>query len=153
MEIPSPRGVIFDWNGTLIDDRLSNLSLMKNSLKLIQLLHKKRIPISIVSNSYQDKLVEQVKLFKIKDYFTRITGIEDSEYIKPHPDTITRALEGTGIDPRKDTVWFIGDTTTDVICAKNSSCFPIVYGDGMINYDNEEFYRIKSYSEIIKCLL
>lgn len=109
---------------------LEKLIFLPGALKLIDAIKKKDIMLIIISNKMGNTLRMEVESLRITNKFYSIIGSTDAEFDKPHHAPVDLALQGSGIDPKKDLVWFIGDTITDMECAINSHCQPILYGEG-----------------------
>ncbi|AXX91219.1 hydrolase [Malaciobacter molluscorum LMG 25693] len=90
---------------------------------------------------YTKPLLEHLEIL---NYFEFITGREDVENPKPHPEPILKTLELMKYDETKQKVWMIGDTKLDLICANNAgvNCVGVLCG-----YANED--SLKEYSGFI----
>ncbi len=60
------------------------------------------------------------------DLFDTIVAGDDPQRRKPEPDPIYKALENLGLAPGSD-CWYVGDSTTDTIAAKNAGTTSIFY--------------------------
>lgn len=109
---------------------LDQLCFLPKAVDLINYLHQKNILLSIISNKTGNILRAEAESLKIDDKFFSIIGSGDAQFDKPHHAPVDLALLGSGIDPKKDLVWFVGDTITDIECAINCHCQPILYGEG-----------------------
>lgn len=109
---------------------LEKLEFLPNATDLIEFLSKKGILLFIISNKIGDTLRTEVNNLGISNKFFALVGSGDAQMDKPHPHPVDFALKDSGIDPKKDLVWFIGDTITDIECAIKSNCQPILYGEG-----------------------
>ncbi len=107
---------------------LERLELLPSARELIDLITKKGILQFIVSNKIGLTLRKEAEKLKVDKDFFAIIGAQDSAYDKPDKAPLELALMGSDIDPKKDEIWFVGDTIADVECAYNSGCRPIVYG-------------------------
>lgn len=96
--------------------------------EFLKLLIEKKIPAIVVSNKSNRYLREESAELGWNKYFASIAGAHDAEKDKPereHPD-FALALAGLKASPD---MWFIGDSETDVKCARNVGCTPILIGD------------------------
>lgn len=109
---------------------LEKMQFLPCALDLLDWLHKKNILLIIISNKIGNTLRIEADNLKIADKFYSLVGSTDAEFDKPHIAPVDLALQGSNLDPKKDLIWFIGDTITDVECAINSGCQPILYGEG-----------------------
>ncbi len=147
------------------DIHLSELALLPQALEFLNKLEEKNILAFVVSNKIGATLRKEIKNLQIENKFFSIIGSMDAAKDKPSVDPVTLALSGSGLDPAKDKIWFVGDTIADVNCAYNSNCQPIIYGyentisktiehDLLINGKNNEgpiplFFDYKYLIEII----
>ncbi|MFY9075294.1 hydrolase [Malaciobacter mytili] len=76
---------------------------------------------------YSTPLLEHLEIL---DYFEYITGRENVENPKPHPEPILKTLELMNYDEEKHRVWMVGDTKLDLICAQeaNVNCVGVLCG-------------------------
>lgn len=59
-------------------------------------------------------------------FFSAIVCGDDVEHRKPHPDLILKTLEKLNIEPGTH-AWYVGDSTTDIISAREASVTAIFY--------------------------
>jgi len=111
-------------------NNLANLTFLEGALELIEYLHQKKIILFIVSNKVGATLRKEANNLGVKDKFFSIIGSTDAAYDKPDKAPVELALEGSDLDPKKDLIWFVGDTIVDIECAYNSGCQPVLYGEG-----------------------
>lgn len=107
---------------------LSNITLLKNSQKLLELIKSKNIQQFLVSHKIGDTLRKEVTNLNLNHLFFSVIGAQDANYDKPHPHPVELALLGSNIELNKNIIWFVGDTIADVQCAHNCKVIPIVYG-------------------------
>lgn len=77
--------------------------------------------LSIVTTKTALYTTPLLKHLNILDYFEHITGRENVENPKPHPEPILKTLDLMNYDEKKHNVWMIGDTKLDLICAQESN--------------------------------
>ena len=88
----------------------------------------KNIPTAICTSNkaeYASILMKKVKLY---NYFSAFIGSEDVVNKKPAPDIIYEALKRlkiTKINSKDNLIWYIGDSVSDVLAAKNGRIFSI----------------------------
>lgn len=109
-------------------DHLKELQSLPLSEDVLKFLKAQGIYIAIVSNKKGHNLRKEVEHIGWGKYFDKLVGSNDAPRDKPHPDPVNLALEGSGLKAG-DEIWFVGDTTVDLECAKNTSCVPILYGE------------------------
>ena len=107
---------------------LDKLSVIDGAEEMLKALSKTDIYRAVVSNKTGYNLRAEVTHLGWDKYFHKTIGAKDAPRDKPSPDPVYMALEGSHIIPSKK-VWFIGDSVTDLECAHNSDCLPILYGE------------------------
>lgn len=112
-----------------LNNHLAQLESLPLSEDVLKFLHDKGVYMAVVSNKTGSSLRKEAEFIGWGKYFRKLVGSKDAQRDKPHPDPVHMALEGSGIVPGDD-VWFIGDSTVDLECARNTTCIPILYGDG-----------------------
>lgn len=104
---------------------LERLEVMPGAEALLQGLVGRGVWLGVVSNKSGENLRKEVTHLGWDRYFRRVIGANDCARDKPAPDPVHRVLEGSGITAGGE-VWFVGDTATDVECARNSGCVPVL---------------------------
>lgn len=117
------------YKNTYRSIHLDNINLLEGSLDLINLLEEKGILQFIVSNKMGATLRKEADKIGVSNKFFSLIGAGDADHDKPSKDPVDLALMGSGLDPEKDEIWFIGDTIADIDCAYNSGCRPILFSD------------------------
>ncbi len=107
---------------------LEKIQLLPNALELLNKLEEKGVMQFLVSNKIGSTLRKEAKKINVDKKFFAMIGAGDANADKPSAAPVDLALMGSGIDPKKDKIWFVGDTIADVDCAYNSACSPVVYG-------------------------
>jgi phosphoglycolate phosphatase len=114
-------------------DKIKDLPDAKN---VLQHLSGTDIYIAVVSNKTGEYLRQEVSHMGWGPYFRKVIGASDAKADKPDPAPVYMALEGSGIAPSEH-VWFVGDSFTDVQCAINAGCTPILYGENISEADRK----------------
>lgn len=99
---------------------LELLKPMAGAEDLLDTLRKRDIPVFVVSNKDGSVLRREAAHLNWSDRFASIVGSKDAPRDKPERDPVDLALsaaEMRGDDPR---VWFVGDSESDILCAKNA---------------------------------
>lgn len=89
---------------------------------------------AVVSNKSGELLRKEVDAKGFTKYFSKVVGAKDAVSDKPSAEPVKLVLEGSGI-ALGEHVWFVGDSTIDMLCAKNSNSSPILYGDKIAAHD------------------
>lgn len=107
---------------------LKTLEFLPDALKLVDVLRQDGVKVFIISNKIGQTLRKEAESLKVTDKFCALVGAGDAKLDKPSTYPVDLALKDSGLDPKKDEVWFVGDTVTDLECAYNSGCQPIIIG-------------------------
>ncbi len=83
--------------------------------------------------------------FKITSFFEIITGRENVENPKPHPEPILTTLEQMNFDEDIHEAWMIGDTKLDLIAARDANINSIGV---LCGYSREE--ELRKYTDHVK---
>lgn len=105
----------------------TNINSFKGAEETLNRLRNNNIDLFIVSNKLGSILRKEVSDLGWNNYFTSIVGSGDAKEDKPSKEPVLQATKSTGVK-LGDKVLFVGDTYTDIQCAKNSNCTPILFG-------------------------
>lgn len=126
------------------DISVEQTSLLEDAFEAVKLASK-IARISVVTTKTRMYTIPILDNFGITQYFEVITGRENVQNPKPHPEPILKTLEQMNYDKTKDIVFMIGDTKLDLICANEAK----VNGIGVLcGYSNEE--ELLKYTNIVK---
>jgi len=109
-------------------DHLEKLETLPLSEDVLRFLKDKGVYLAVVSNKKGHNLRKEAEYLGWSKYFDKLVGSDDAERDKPHAAAVELALEGSGLQAG-DEIWFVGDATVDLECAKNTGCVPILYGE------------------------
>ncbi len=130
----------------LDDALLQNIALNQGVEKMLQTLKSHNIYLAIVSNKKNTNLRKEVAYFKLDSYFERVVGSCDTAEDKPSATPLLFALEESTLPINRENVFFVGDSITDVLCAQNANCLPIIYGQSISGYE-VAYFKLDSYFE------
>ena len=77
--------------------------------------------VSVVTTKTRMYTMPLLEHFNIAQFFEIVTGRENVQNPKPHPEPILITLEQMNYDKNKHTVWMIGDTKLDLIAANDAN--------------------------------
>lgn len=101
--------------------------------------------VSVVTTKTRMYTMPLLEHFNIEQFFEIVTGRENVQNPKPHPEPILITLEQMNYDEKKDSVWMIGDTKLDLIAANDANVNSI----GLLcGYGTED--ELLKYTNIIK---
>ncbi|MFY9288852.1 MAG: HAD-IA family hydrolase [Alphaproteobacteria bacterium] len=104
------------------------IKIRKGSDTLLHWLKEQSIPAFIVSNKRGDYLRHEVERLKWNDFFVAVIGAQDAPRDKPAREHVDHALSHHPSMEANAEVWFVGDSITDVECARNANCTPVFIG-------------------------
>jgi len=119
-------------------------TLLENAFDAVQLASK-IARVSVVTTKTRMYTIPILDNFNITQYFEIITGRENVENPKPHPEPILKTLAQMNYDKNKDEVYMIGDTKLDLICANEAKVNAIGV---LCGYSDEE--ELLKYTNIVK---
>ena len=91
-------------------------------LKLLTVLKEKNLKIAVVTNKAHSAAVPLVREV-FPDVFDCVTGLKDGANAKPAPDSVFETLKTLGVNA--DESIFVGDSSVDMLTAKNAGCFAL----------------------------
>lgn len=98
---------------------------------LVEKFNKENIKQAIISNGSCKDILKKLEFAQFKD-FIYVLGADSGFNLKPHPEMVEFVLEKSKI--RKDEVIFIGDSESDLVCAKNAR-IRFIKVDGIESYE------------------
>ena len=101
--------------------------------------------VSVVTTKTRMYTMPLLEHFNIAQFFEIVTGRENVQNPKPHPEPILITLEQMNYDKNKHTVWMIGDTKLDLIAANDANINAIGV---LCGYGEEE--ELLKYTNVIK---
>ncbi len=135
---------------------LSQLDPLPDVLDMLEYCKQAAPFIGVVSNKRGENLRKEAQHIAWEHYFDAIVGANDAPRDKPHADPAAFALKDSGIEMGKD-VWFVGDTITDLGCAKEGGMPAILFGDveGAENNMYREYpfaHHVRNHKELLALL-
>jgi phosphoglycolate phosphatase len=103
-------------------NHLKDLQPMDGAEELLRTLKKLSIPAGLVSNKKGDFIRAEVTNFGWDDYFVSIVGAAEAAQDKPSAAPLLLAIEKANITENRNDIWYVGDTETDLACAKEAGC-------------------------------
>ena len=92
------------------------------AVELLQTIKENNILQGVVSNKRHEPLNEVVEYLKWKSYFSVIIGAGYASKDKPSAEPLLIAIKEIGNNITPDDILYVGDTETDLLCAKNTGC-------------------------------
>ncbi len=107
----------------------SKISFLDGADILVKTLFDRGIKMGIVSNKKSSFIDREITNFGWTGYFQCIIGAGDAHEDKPSSAPLSLAMQKSGIDRKQHHVWYVGDTETDLKCARAANC-PAVFING-----------------------
>jgi phosphoglycolate phosphatase len=102
------------------ENHLNDTTLIDGAEEVIKQIKNIDVPMILVSNKKHQVLLDEVNHFGFKNYFQSVVGADKASRDKPHADPVLHAIELADIKLATiSSAVFIGDTQTDVDCAKS----------------------------------
>jgi phosphoglycolate phosphatase len=111
---------------TMAAEHLRLLSLMPGAERALDAAAP--WPRAVVSNKEGGLLRREVAHLGWAGRFGAVVGAGDASADKPHPAPIWHALAAIGVN-RGETVWYVGDTGSDMQAARAAGCTAVLVGD------------------------
>jgi phosphoglycolate phosphatase len=109
---------------------LERLKPLPGREAMLRSLVEQGIFLGVVSNKTGAFLRREVACLGWSGFFGSIIGAGDAAADKPASEPVHLALAPSGIPAGQD-VWFVGDTSIDMECARNSGCVGVLLGDAL----------------------
>mgnify|MGYP003394137727 CR=1 FL=1 len=104
---------------------LAELRVLPGAPALLDAVAEAGVYLAVVSNKQGRYLRREAEHLGWARYFSRIVGAGDAAEDKPSAAPIHLALEGSAIAASPD-VWLVGDSVTDLQCARNAGCRALI---------------------------
>ena len=119
-------------------------TLLENALEAVELATKIG-RVSVVTTKTRMYTMPLLEHFNIAQFFEIVTGRENVQNPKPHPEPILITLEQMNYDKNLHDVWMIGDTKLDLIAANEANINSIGV---LCGYGEED--EIREYTQFIQ---
>ena len=100
---------------------------LNGAAELLTWLAEQKIPAMVVSNKSGDYLRQECDQLDWNKYFVAVVGAHDALRDKPDREHADHALRLAKLTAGPH-VWFVGDSESDIKCAQNANCTPVVIG-------------------------
>lgn len=105
--------------------QLPHVALYPDALEVLQWLHDSGRKLALVTTSGRDKIEEPLRAHNITQFFDVIVTGDEVAHVKPHPESLDRALVLLG--GTKTEAVMIGDTDKDIGAANNAGIDSILF--------------------------
>lgn len=103
--------------------------LFPNMKEVLDILSEREIVSTIATSRSRSSCNELLNQMKISQYFSYILGVEDTELLKPNPESVIKTLKELSFNPEETLV--IGDMPIDIEMGKNAKTYTcgVTYGN------------------------
>ena len=119
-------------------------TLLENAYEAVELASK-FARVSVVTTKTRTYTMPLLENFNIAQFFEVVTGRENVQNPKPHPEPILVTLDQMNYDKNIDSVWMIGDTKLDLIAANEANVNSIGV---LCGYGNEK--ELRKYTDFVE---
>ncbi len=112
--------------GYIQENHLKDMKVLEGAPEVVEYLASHNVPIGIVSNKRHDVLRREVEHLGWNKHFRIYNGAGVAKLDKPSGEPLLHALREHGDDLGIDDIIYIGDTESDLSCAKEAGC-PVVF--------------------------
>lgn len=111
------------------DNHLNELQAFPKAMDIVHYLNDQNIPMGVISNKKHQYLVKEIDAMGLSDIITIIYGSGSLPYDKPSGKPILAALNDARVEPHSETVWYVGDTDTDMLAAQDAKVAPVLVAE------------------------
>ena len=101
-------------------NHLKDIIALPGAIDVLQTLKKLGIPTGVVSNKKGAFIRAEITNFGWDHFFVSIVGAAEAAHDKPSGAPLLLAIEKANIPHPPSDIWFVGDTETDLACAKEA---------------------------------
>jgi len=102
----------------LVENHVTVLKAMDGARDVLDILQAHGIVCGVVTNKQGDWVRKEIEAFGWGHYFSSVVAAHEAWADKPSCAPLVKAVADAGIDAKPDQIWFIGDTDSDMNCAK-----------------------------------
>ena len=99
-------------------EHLKHLKVFDGANEFLEKIEPHKIPMGIVSNKKHSFLLKEITHVGWDKYFISNIGAGEAAKDKPAPDPLLLAAPKINLSPAQNTLWYVGDTETDMLAAK-----------------------------------
>lgn len=125
----------------------------QNTIETLTKLKESGFKIAVITTRFKRTSIQTLANAKILEFFDLVLSGDDVKNLKPHPESLEKALEFFDIAPQQAAM--VGDTHVDVLAGKNAGTktIGVTYGFGgeKIKEHNPDFV-VEDIADILKVL-
>ena len=119
-----------------------HVKLIPGAKDFLKKCKSRKVPVGVVTSNNKKNAQTILKKAEISKYIDALVTKDDVAKTKPDPEALFRALKKLGIIISYDKsklIWFIGDSETDYLAAKNANITFFMLGNHNRRYDIKTF--------------
>lgn len=101
---------------------LDGIRILPGVPQLLEFAAEEGIPCGIVTNKKAAFIHEEISHLGWDLYFSSVVGAGDAIADKPSPAPLLLAIEKAEVLGPKSSIWMLGDTENDLLCASRAGC-------------------------------
>ena len=109
----------------------ANATIFPGTVETLKFLKKKSVKLGVLTNSGRRAALPLLARYSLTEYFDFVLTRDDVDAMKPAPDGIHRALSLMVLP--KEHVFYVGDSTLDIMAAKGAGLKVISVATGNYN--------------------
>jgi phosphoglycolate phosphatase-like HAD superfamily hydrolase len=141
----------------VVENHRTLLKVMPDAELLLQTIVDMGIVCGVASNKAPEFVNAEIDHFGLRKYFSSVVGAREASEDKPSSAPLFLVMERAGLSAPMETVWYVGDTENDQLCANNAGAqfIYIEHGDVIVGCDEKEkiALRVKNCRELSDFLL
>lgn len=133
-------------------NHLNEIYLNPGALSMLKMADAAGIPMTVLSNKEEEHLKIEVDKLGVAQYFKKVSGFCKGKPHKPSKEAAIESLDNV-FAPIDRSVWFLGDSDFDIMCANEAGCTPILFGPiNTVLKENMMCHHVHSFKEFNEIL-
>lgn len=121
---------------------------LPGAAQLLETMRAHNIQSAIVSNKQGSFVRAEIEALGWTAHFGTVIAAGETQADKPAPDPLDMAIENLKLNKNSDKIWYVGDSETDALCAKNASIpFIALRGDPSFDIWISKYTPIKIFED------
>ena len=101
---------------------------MEGIKDILEFLNNNDVKLGVVTNKRRCYVEQELKNMGLDDFLPIVVCSAEAARDKPFPDPLLLVIKQSGLNIQKHDIWYVGDTETDLLCAKNADCRSVFFG-------------------------
>lgn len=126
----------------VFENHTTGVQALAGAQDLLQAFYDLDIPCGVVSNKKRGLIEAEIKNFGWDDFFVTVVGAGDADADKPSGAPLLHGAKKAGFNFPMDTIWLVGDTDNDLLCAEEAGAVSILIETGAKAADLLEKHKV-----------